>query len=410
MKKSKFLTKTLKETPSDSDSINASYLTRGGFIKKNLAGVYALLPLGMKVYQKIENIIREEMDKVGGQELYMNVFQSKELWEETGRWNEMKEIMYQFKDIRGKEIGLGPTHEEQITDIVRSNIGSYRDLPVAAYQIQTKFRNEARAKSGLLRGREFIMKDLYSFHPDEKDFYQYYEMMKETYLNVFKRCGLENIKIVEADGGVFSKFSHEFQLLAESGEDTIFYCDNCEFAQNKEIAKVSENDKCPNCDGKILKTNSIEVGNIFPLKDKFSKKMKASYKDKDGKEHAIIMGCYGIGLTRLLGSVVEVMHDDRGIIWPESIAPYKVNLISIDKNEETEKIYQKLIKNGVEVLYDDREDTSAGEKFADADLIGCPYKIIVSKRSIESGGAEIAKRDSKESKVVPTEEIENNLK
>jgi len=409
MKRSEQLTKTLKETPADSDSINATFLTRGGFVKKNIAGVYALLPLGMNVYQKIENIIREEMNNINGQELLMNVIQSKDLWQETGRWDEMKEIMYQFKDARGKDVGLGPTHEEQVTDIIRSNISSYKDLPVAVYQIQTKFRNEARAKSGLLRGREFIMKDLYSFHADEEDFNQYYNKAKEAYLKVFERCGLNDVKIVEADGGVFSKFSHEFQLLAESGEDTIFYCDSCEFAQNKEIAEVKEDDKCPKCEGKIAKSNAIEVGNIFPLKNKFSEKMGANFKDEKGGEKNIIMGCYGIGLTRVLASIVEVLHDERGIIWPESVAPYKVNLISIDKNNEAEKVYKELTEKGIEVLYDDREDASAGEKFADADLIGCPYKIIISNRSIESGGAEITKRGSKESKVVSLGEIENNL-
>ncbi len=409
MKRSQLLTKTLKETPADSDSINASYLTRGGFIKKNLAGVYAFLPLGMKVYQKIEKIVREEMNRMDGQEILMNVLQSKELWDETGRWDEAKEMMYQFKDSRGKDVGLGPTHEEQVTDIIRSNVNSYKDLPVAVYQMQVKFRNEARAKSGLLRGREFMMKDLYSFHADEEDFNNYYERAKEAYFKVFERCGLKNVKIVEADGGVFSKYSHEFQLLVESGEDTVFYCDKCEFAQNKEIAKVNENDKCPNCDGSIVRASAIEIGNIFPLKNRFSKDMKANFKDQKGEEHQIIMGCYGLGLSRLVGAVVEALHDDRGIIWPESIAPYKVNLISLDKDEEAEKIYRELTEKGVEVLYDDREDVSAGEKFADADLIGCPYKIIVSDRSIKAGGAEIAKRGSKESTVVAAGEIENNL-
>jgi len=410
MKRSALLTKTLKETPADSDSINATYLTRAGFVKKNMAGVYALLPLGMKVYQKIENIIPEEMNKIEGQESFMNVMQSKDLWDETGRWNEMKDIMYQFKDVRGKDVGLGPTHEEQVTDIIRSNINSYKDLPVAVYQIQTKFRNEARAKSGLLRGREFVMKDLYSFHANEEDFNKYYKRAKVAYQKVFERCGFKNVKIVEADGGVFSKYSHEFQVLVKSGEDTIFHCDSCEFAQNKEIAEVKENDKCPKCDGKIVKSNAIEVGNIFPLKNKFSKEMNANFKNEEGEEKSIIMGCYGIGLTRVLASIVETSNDERGIIWPETVAPYKVNLISIDKNQEAEKIYQDLTKKGVEVLYDDRKDVSAGEKFADVDLIGCPYKVIVSERSINSGGAEIARRDNKESKVVPFDEIENNLK
>lgn len=410
MKRSQLLVKTIKETPSDSDSVNATFLTRGGFIKKNMAGVYALLPLGMRVYQKIENIIREEMNSIDGQEISMNVLQSKELWEETKRWQEMNEIMYQFKDKREKDIGLGPTHEEQVTDIIRTNISSYKDLPRAVYQIQVKFRNEARAKSGLLRGREFLMKDLYSFHADQEDFNQYYERAKEAYFQIFKKCGLENVKIVEADGGAFSKYSHEFQLLVESGEDVVFYCNSCDFAQNKEIAKVKEGDKCPKCNGEIKKSNAIEIGNIFPLKDKFSSAMGAKYKDRDGKENNIIMGCYGIGLTRLLASVVEESHDNKGIIWPESIAPYKVNLISISKNSEAEKVYTDLINDGVEVLYDDREEVSPGEKFADADLIGCPYRIIVSDKSLQAGGVEISKRANSKSKIIKSEEIVNNLK
>jgi len=405
MNQSQLFYKTRKETPSDADSINASYLIRAGFVEKHMAGVYGILPLGFKVLKKIENIIQEEMNAIGGQEILMNVLQPKELWDETGRWEEMKEIFYQMKDVRGKEIGLAPTHEEQVTDIVRNKINSYKDLPVALYQIQTKFRNEARAKSGLLRGREFIMKDLYSFHTDEKDFDAYYEKAKEAYLKVFKRFGLENTKIVEASGGVFSKYSHEFQTLAPSGEDTIFYCDKCDFAQNKEIAEVSDGDKCPKCDGKIVKANSIEVGNIFPLKNKFSKAMGAKYLDQEGKEKEMIMGCYGIGLTRSFATVVEVLFDStkNKMTWPKEVAPFNVHLISLQKKDEAEKIYNDLVEKNIEVLYDDR-DVSAGEKFAEADLIGCPIRIIVSEKSLAAGGVEFVDNQVGETKVINMDE------
>lgn len=405
MRRSQAFIKTLKEIPTDADSINAVYLIRGDFIRQNMAGVYAFLPLGFKVLKKIEEIIRTEMNKIGGQEMEMNVLQSRELWDETNRWQEGREIMYQFKDSRGKEIGLGWTHEEQLTDIIRNHTLSYKDLPQYLYQIQTKFRNEPRPRSGLLRGREFLMKDMYSFHVDKKDFDNYYEKVKIAYLKVFDRCGLK-AKIVEASGGEFSQFSHEFQVLCETGEDEIFYCDKCDWAQNKEIAKVAEGDKCPKCGGQIEKDKSIEVGNIFPLKNKFSSAMKAQFTDHNGVEKDIIMGCYGIGLTRLMGTAVEMFHDNYGIIWPEAIAPYKVNLISLDKNSDAEKIYHDLEKAGIEVLYDDRDGISAGEKFADADLLGCPYRIIVSEKSLTAGGAEISKRQNpKKFEIVPIDKI-----
>ena len=270
MKQSRLFLKTRKETPADADSINASYLIRTGFVEKQMAGVYALLPLGFRVYKKIEAIIREEMNAVGGQEMLMNILQPKELWDETGRWAEGKEVMYQFKDSRDKEIGLGWTHEEQVTDIVRKKIKSYKDLPQALYQIHAKFRNEARAKSGLLRGREFMMKDMYSFHATEEDLDDFYEKVKIAYLKIYERLRLD-AKVVQASGGLFSKYSHEFQVLAPVGEDVIYHCDKCGFAQNKEIAEVKEGDKCPECDGKIRVSNGIEVGNIFLLKNKYSK-------------------------------------------------------------------------------------------------------------------------------------------
>ncbi len=404
MKQSQLFLKTRKEVPADADSINASYLIRASFAEKQMAGVYSLLPLGLRVVKKIENIVREEMNKISGQEILMNVLQPKELWDETGRSESAVDIFYKLVDARGKTILLAPTHEEQVIDIVRKKVKSYKDLPLALYQIQTKFRNEPRAKSGLLRGREFIMKDLYSFHEDEEDFKLYYEKSKEAYNQVFKRIGLD-ARIVEASGGIFSKYSHEFQVLTAVGEDTIYFCDQCDFAQNKEVAEVSEGDKCPKCGalpanashqamqaGEVKVGRGIEVGNIFPLKDKYSKPMNGTFLDREGKDQTFVMGCYGIGITRALATIVEVHYDvaKNKMIWPEEVAPYQVHLISLNQNEKAEEIYKDMLKKNIEVLYDDRE-MSAGEKFAEADLIGSPIRIVVSKKTLDSDSVEILK-------------------
>ncbi|HLC43971.1 MAG TPA: aminoacyl--tRNA ligase-related protein [Patescibacteria group bacterium] len=406
MKQSQLFFKTRKEVPADADSINASYLVRAGFVHKHMAGAYALLPLGLRVVKKIENIIREEMNAVGGQEILMNILQPRELWEETDRWNSAIDIFYKLKDSRGKELNLAPTHEEEVVDIVRGMIKSYKDLPFALYQIQTKFRNEPRVKSGLLRGREFIMKDMYSFHQSEEDFMKFYEKSKEAYFKFFKRIGLD-AKYVAASGGIFSKYSHEFQVLTPVGEDTILHCEKCDFAQNKEIAEVKEGDKCPKCGRQIKMSRGIEVGNIFPLKDRYSKPMKATFSDKDGKEQIFIMGCYGIGITRAMATVVEKYYDitKNKMVWPAEITPYQIHLISLGQNDDAEKLYKKLIDEKVEVLYDDR-DLSAGEKFAEADLIGCPKRIIVSKKSLEAGGIEYSDQTTKNEII----KIENIIK
>jgi prolyl-tRNA synthetase len=405
MKQSRLFLKTRKETPADADSINASYLIRTGFVEKQMAGVYALLPLGFRVYKKIEAIIREEMNAVGGQEMLMNILQPKELWDETGRWAEGKEVMYQFKDSRDKEIGLGWTHEEQVTDIVRKKIKSYKDLPQALYQIHAKFRNEARAKSGLLRGREFMMKDMYSFHATEEDLDDFYEKVKIAYLKIYERLRLD-AKVVQASGGLFSKYSHEFQVLAPVGEDVIYHCDKCGFAQNKEIAEVKEGDKCPECDGKIRVSNGIEVGNIFLLKNKYSKSMKALYVDQSGKQQEILMGCYGIGLTRAMATVVEIYYEanKNRMIWPEEIAPFKLHLISLGADKEAGTLYENLKNKDFELLYDDR-DLSAGEKFAEADLIGCPKRIIVSTKTLNENKAEVIDVVSGKSEMIKLDQV-----
>lgn len=407
MKQSQLFCKTFKEVPSDADSINASYLVRAGFVEKHMAGVYALLPLGKKVYNKIEQIIIEEMDAIGGQEILMNVLQPKELWDETGRWKEMTDIFYRLTDARGNNIGLAPTHEEQVVEIVRNKIKSYKNLPLYLYQIQTKFRNEPRAKSGLLRGREFIMKDLYSFSENEEDFKIFYQQIKDAYLKAFKRLGL-SVKYVEATGGPFAReHSHEFQVLSPSGEDTVFYCTECDFAQNKEIVEVKVGDKCPKCKkGEMKSDHAIEVGNIFPLGYKYSHAMGLTFLDKNGKEKEVYMGSYGIGLTRSLATIVEKYYNasKNKMIWPENVAPFNVHLLSLRQDKEAEKIYQTLIKNKIEALYDDRE-LSAGEKFAEADLIGSPIRIIVSEKTVKEESVELIEVSSGKSRLVKINQL-----
>lgn len=403
MKQSKLFTKTIKELPKDETSYNALTLIRAGFIDKAAAGVYSFLPLGWRVLNKIRHIIIEEMEAISGQEISMPALAPRENWQTTGRWDDL-DILFKISGSDNKEYALNPTHEEMITPLAKKFIFSYRELPFAVFQIQTKFRNEKRAKAGLLRGREFLMKDLYSFHSSQEDLDSYYELATRAYYNIFKRLGLgDKTYLTYASGGSFSKYSHEFQTLTESGEDLIYICDKCKVAVNKEI--ISEQSVCPQCGNKELReTKAVEVGNIFKLGTRFSAPFSLNFQAADGSKQNVIMGCYGIGLSRILGTVVEVCHDEKGIIWPESIAPFRVHLISLNKNDEAEKIYQSLLDSGVEVLFDDR-DLSAGEKFADADLIGCPYRLVVSEKSLAQGGVELKRRSNKESEIIDLDKI-----
>jgi prolyl-tRNA synthetase len=404
MRQSQLFAKILRENPKDEKSKNAQFLIRGSFIYKEMAGVYTYLPLGLRVLRKIENVIRQETEKIGGKEILMTVFQPKKLWEETGRWNKgMGEVMYKCKED-GEVMGLGPTHEEMLTDIVRHYISSYKDLPLYLYQIQTKFRKELRVKSGLLRGREFDMKDLYSFHASAGDLRKYYQKVIEAYLKIFKRCGLD-VVLTEAGGGDFTKdYTHEFQVIAPGGEDAIVYCPKGDFSQNKEIAKLRKGDKCPFCKNILEEAKSIEVGNIFPLGTKYSEAMGAYFIDQDGKKKPLVMGCYGLGPSRTLGAVVEVHHDEKGIIWPPEVAPFLIHLVQIGDDarikKASQKLYEELEKSGVEVLYDDRENKTAGEKFAEADLIGIPLRMVVSEKTLKGNSVEIKKRDEKQMKLV----------
>ena len=408
---SKLFGKTVKTDPKDEISVNAKLLIRAGFIRKELAGVYNFLPLGLRVLTKIANIVRDEMNKAGGQEILLSALQTKNNWQKTGRWNSF-DALFKVKSRYEVEYALGPTHEEVLVPLVKQLISSYKDLPLSLYQIQTKFRDEPRAKSGILRGREFLMKDLYSFHQDEEDFEKYYEVMRKTYLEVFKRCSLEAIE-TKAGGGTFSQFSHEYQVISEAGEDEIVYCPGGDFSENVEITEVKEGKQCELGHGSLKKVKVIEVGNIFPLKTKFSEVFDLTYKDKNGKDQLVVMGCYGIGISRLMGTIVEVHHDDKGIIWPESVAPFMVHIVGLDMDDKSvadraEKVYKLLLAEGIETLIDDRQNLSAGEKFADCDLIGIPYRVVISKKPGEK--LEVKKRSEKETSFVSLDELIKMLK
>ncbi len=411
MKYSQLFGKTVKADPKDEVSINAKLLIRGGFIRKEVAGAYNFLPLGQRVLTKIANIVRDEMNKAGGQEILLTALQNKENWQKTGRWNSF-DALFKVSSRYEAEYALGPTHEEVLVPLVKQLISSYKDLPLSLYQIQTKFRDEPRAKSGILRGREFLMKDLYSFHATEEDFEKYYEVMKKSYRQVFKRCGLDAIE-TKAGGGTFSKFSHEYQVVAEAGEDEIIYCPGGDFSENVEIAEVKEGKQCDLGHGPLKKAKVIEVGNIFPLKTRFSESFNLTYKDKNGNDQLVVMGCYGIGISRLMGTIVEVFHDEKGIIWPESVAPYMVHLVGLDLEDEkvereAEKIYKLLLAAGIDTLFDDRQSLSAGEKFADADLIGIPYRVVISKKTKDE--LEVKKRAEKETRFLSLKELIELLK
>ncbi len=402
--------------PADADSANARLLLQAGFVNQLASGIYSYLPLGLRVLNKVKQIVREEMEAIDGQEIRMPALIPKDNWEATGRWDEI-DVLFKLEGSGGKEYALGSTHEEVVTPLVAQYVKSYKDLPVAVYQIQDKFRNEPRAKSGLLRGREFSMKDLYSFHLDEDDFEDYYERVKRAYFNIFRRCGLE-VKVVAASGGDFSKYSHEFQVFTESGEDTIFYCD-CGWAENKEIATLKEGDKCPGCGkGEIKTEKAIEVGNIFPLKTKFTDAFGFTVPGPDGKKMDVIMGCYGIGPSRVMGSVVEVHNDENGIIWPKSIAPYAVEIVSLSSKDQavhnrirdvSEGLHNDFANAGIEVLWDDREESSPGEKFADADMIGIPLRLVVSEKTLTEDSVEWKERAGKDIRLVKLNDIKEEV-
>jgi prolyl-tRNA synthetase len=411
MKQSILFPKTKKTAPKDAKSINHKLLVRGGFMNQLMAGSWTLLPLGLRVIAKINQIIREEMDVIGAQEVLMPLMHPKAIWNETGRWDSAKEVMYQFKDSRAKEYALSFTHEEVFLDLVRKEIKSYQDLPIALYHFSTKFRNEARPRSGILRGREFLMKDLYSVHTTEADFWKFYERVKGAYSKIFERIGF-NFRITEAAGGVFTQNkTHEFQVLAKGGEDKIYYCSSCDWGENQEIFKGKVGDICKKCKkGRVVEGKSIEVGNIFPFGTYYSERMKVYYVDKEGKKKPVWFGSYGIGSTRVLGAWVEVNHDNKGIIWSRTISPFDAHLIEVKSKKskpKTDEIYKRLRDAGIDVLWDDR-DVSAGEKFADADLIGIPVRLVVSEKTNDQ--LEWKPRASQNTQNLPIDEVINRLK
>ena len=412
MRYSQAFPKTQKQAPAGAEAINHKLLVRAGFIDQLMSGSWTLLPLGFRVVTKINDIIREELNKTGAQEILMPLLHPKEIWNETGRWDSAKDIMYQLEKDE-KEFGLSFTHEEIVVDLIRKYQIAPKDYPIKVYHFSTKFRHELRAKSGILRGREFMMKDLYSVHLNEEDMLKYYHIVIDAYLKIFKRLGLD-AKVVEASGGVFTdKHSHEFQVLSDVGEDTVYYCDSCDFAQNDEIAKVKEGDKCPKCPsvrsgqaGKIKVSKAIEVGNIFPLGTMYAEKMGAFSVNAKGERQPLWLASYGIGPTRVLGTLVELFNDEKGIIWPENVAPYNVHLINLG-NEDADTVYEKLEKEGVEVLYDDR-DVSAGQKFADADLIGIPVRLVTSVKTGKN--FEWKKRNEDKAEIIDFDEVLKRLR
>ena len=411
MKQSKLFTKTKKEAPADEVSKNAEFLIRGGFIYKEMAGVYSYLPLGLRVIKNIENIIREEMNLVGGIEMKTSILQNKEVWEKTNRWDDKEvDIWFKTKLKNDTEIGLSWSNEENFTNILKQYVNSYKDLPIYAYDFKDIMRNEVRSKSGIMRGREFYWKALYSFSKDEKEHNDFYEKMKITYGNIFKKVGIGHITYLTfASGGAFSKYSHEFQTITSAGVDTIYVSEDNAIAINKEVFEDEVITSLGLEKNKLVEHRGIEVGNIFTLGTNKAESLDLNYTDEKGNKIPAFIGSYGIGLGRLMGTVVEVLSDDKGMIWPESIAPFRVHLLSLGDDEgvtaEANNVYEKLLKNNIEVLFDDRVGLSAGEKFADSDLIGLPYRAVVSLRSMKENGIELKKRTEEKGKVVPLDEL-----
>ncbi len=416
MRQSQLFTKTRREAPKDEVAKNAQLLIRAGFIHKEMAGAYSYLPLGLRVLNNVQRIIREEMNKIGGQELALTALQSPAVWKKSGRWDdEAIDVWFKTQLKGGGELGLGTTHEEPLTALMAEYVSSYKDLPRYVYQFQTKFRNELRAKSGIMRTREFIMKDLYSFSRSEDEFREFYEDCAEAYLAIFKRAGIGDYTFrTFASGGSFSKFSDEFQALSDAGEDTIYLHRGKRIAVNREVYTDGVLAELGISKGELEEVKAIEVGNIFPLGTRFSEALGLTFKDETGAEKPVIMGSYGIGPGRLMGTIVEILADDKGIVWPSEVSPFPVHLIAIagsnkDVRAEADRLYDLLKENGIEALYDDR-DIRAGEKFADADLIGISTRLVVSEKTLAEGGVEVSSRSEGQTAIVPDSTIIQHLK
>lgn len=397
MRQSQLFTKTRREAPKDEEARNAQLLIRAGFVHKEMAGVYAYLPLGLRVLENIKRIVREEMNALGGQEMIMTALQRKDVWEKTDRWDDEKvDVWFKSQFKNGTEVGFGWSHEEPITDMMTRFIGSYRDLPVYAYQFQTKLRNELRAKSGIMRGREFVMKDMYSYSRSDEEHQTFYESVTRAYMNVFSRVGLGDRTFVTfASGGAFTEFSHEFQTISDVGEDIIYVHRGKNLAVNKEVLRPDVLEKLGIREEELEETRAVEVGNIFSFGDVKSKQLGLFYSDESGEQVPVILGSYGIGITRLMGTVIETYADDKGLVWPEEVAPFTYHLVALGNDPEVtaiaDSLYTALQKKGDIVLYDDR-DARAGEKFADSDLIGIPTRIVVGKEALATGNIEVVDR------------------
>lgn len=412
MRQSQLFTKTRKEAPKDEVSKNAELLIRGGFIHKEMAGVYDFLPLGLRVFKKIEQIIREEINAIGGQEVGLSTLQAPEVWKKSGRWSdEAVDIWFKSQLKAGGEVGIANTHEEPLTELLKNFVSSYKDLPLYIYQFQNKFRNEIRAKSGIMRVREFVMKDLYSFSRSEEEFKEFYEKCAEAYERIFKRVGIGDItyRTLAAGGSFTTGLTDEFQTISDAGEDIIYVDEKKRMAINKEVY-TDENVEKFGLDKSSLKEHkSIEVGNIFPLGTKYPEALGLSFKDESGEANFPIMGSYGIGLGRLMGTIVETQSDEKGIVWPKSVAPFSVHLIDLSGADEkvrgeSERIYTELSGKGIEVLYDER-DVRAGEKFADADLLGIPHRVVVSAKTLSEKKVEWSMRTGADARLVEAEEL-----
>lgn len=411
MRQSQLFTKTRREAPKDEEAKNAQLLIRAGYVHKEMSGVYSYLPLGLRVLRKIEHVIRTEMNAIGGQELILTALQDKELWSRTDRWDDEKVDNWFKTELKsGGETGLAITHEEPLTRIMTEYVASYRDLPLMAYQFQNKFRNEMRAKSGVMRGREFLMKDLYSFAATEEQHEAQYAAAREAYKKIFTRLGIgDSTHVTFASGGVFSEFSEEFQTVSEAGEDLIYVDEASGIAVNKEVLTDETLAKLGLEREKLVEKKAIEAGNIFHLGTRFSEPLGLSFTDADGEKKPVIMGSYGIGVSRLVGILVETLADEKGLVWPEAVAPFMVHLVSVVPNDPTvvayaDALYEDLQKAGVEVLYDDR-DVRAGEKLTDADLIGIPARVVIGKNTLETGMVESTYRKTGETKLVSRDEL-----
>ncbi len=402
-------TKTKFEAPKDEVSKNAQLLIRAGFVHKEMAGVYVYLPLGLRVLKNLTELIRKEMNDLGGQEILLSSLQNRVSWEKTGRWSDqVVDNWFKTKLKNGSEVGLATTHEEPLTELLLDHINSYRDLPVYIYQFQNKFRNEERAKSGILRGREFLMKDLYSFSESEAEHNKFYEKAIDVYHNIFSKVGIgDRTYLTFSDGGSFSDFSHEFQMITDAGEDTIYIDKEKKIAVNEEVLNDDVLSSLDLSRENLVEEKAVEVGNIFTLGNKFSSTLGLSFSAKTGEKNDVFMGCYGIGISRLMGSIVEALSDEKGLVWPMSIAPFSVHILQVGLNESVSQtstdIYNTLVQEGVDVLLDDRQ-INAGEKFADSDLIGVPVQMIISEKNISSGEVELKERAT--GKVVMVDEAQ----